>query len=109
MNRKARAVLLLALLGGLLVAAARTRRETRAAEARFASAEELLRLAGQEGLFCYDGSRAPQPWSGYFLSDRPRDPVELENLCKGCCGQLPAWDGLLSAWDLGRAEVSRPI
>src|SRR5262245_4835986 len=104
MTRHARHALLLALLGGaLLVTVARTCREPRAAEARFASAEELLLLANQEGLLCYDGSRAPQPWSGHFLSDRPRDPVELERLCKGCCGQLPEWEGVLCARDLCRA------
>src|SRR5262249_40246450 len=54
--------------GALLAPAARPRREPKAAEARFASAEELLRLAGQEGLFCYDGPRLPKPCSGYFLT-----------------------------------------
>src|SRR5262245_7628374 len=104
MNRHARHALLLALLGGALLVTARTCREPRRAEARFASAEELLRLANQEGLLCYDRSRAARPWSGYFLSDRPRDPVELATLCKGCCGQLPEWDGVLWAWDLGTAD-----
>src|SRR5262249_30707872 len=104
MNRHARPALLLALLGGvLLVTAARSSRDPRAAEAHFASGEELLRLAAQEGLLCYDGSRLPEPWSGYFLTDRPRNPVELENLCKARCGQLPEWDGVLWAFDLSRS------
>src|SRR5262249_53608049 len=80
------------------------RREPKAAEARFASAEELLRLAGQEGLFCYDGPRLPKPCSGYFLTDRPRDPEELETLCKGCCGRTPGWEGVLWARDVGAAD-----
>ena len=106
MKRNARAGLLLALLSGLLlVTLARSGR--RPAEARFASTEELLRLAGQNGLHCYPGSDLPHLWRGYFVTDHPKTRVELETLCKGCCGQMPKWDGVLWVCDLGTLDGPR--
>jgi hypothetical protein len=110
MCRKPHAALLAALLLAVpLALLVRGRAGRGAAEVRFASAEELLRLAGEDGLHCYPGSGRPTPVSGHFVTDRPRDPVELYGLGKGTCGQSPEWDGVVWACDLGAADHLSPF
>src|SRR5262245_7853177 len=66
--RNRRTALVVVVLGGALLATLASTHSRRRGEVRFASAEELLRVAREEGLHCYPGSPLPLTWTGYFVT-----------------------------------------
>ena len=98
-------VAFVSLAGLVLVGSIRGCPKRRADGACFASAEELLRLAKEDGLHCYPGSPMPNHASGHYVTDRPEDPNERQVLCKGQWDDGDKWQGVVWVCDLDSPET----